>query len=185
MTVFAPSSYEEVGVMLERGAEHRVGPGRAALAEDPGAPRRRRRGRPRPRARKVRGGGDVCILAVGKMVEAAEEAARCSTARDVHATVWDVRAVPLDLRMLADARRHPLVVTAEDGIAEGGVGSLRAERARRGDGARPRRRSLRSAPRSSTCRTASRPICSPTWARRPRASPPTRRSKTRLEARLR
>ena len=26
--------------------------------------------------------------------------------------------------MLADARRHPLVVTAEDGIAEGGVGAL-------------------------------------------------------------
>jgi 1-deoxy-D-xylulose-5-phosphate synthase len=26
--------------------------------------------------------------------------------------------------MLADARRHPLVVTAEDGIAEGGAGAL-------------------------------------------------------------
>ena len=44
----------------------------------------------------------------------------------MHATVWDVRTVPPDSRMLADARRHPLVVTAEDGIAEGGVGALLA-----------------------------------------------------------
>jgi 1-deoxy-D-xylulose-5-phosphate synthase len=45
-------------------------------------------------------------------------------ARGVQATVWDVRTIPPDARMLADARRHPLVVTAEDGIAEGGVGAL-------------------------------------------------------------
>jgi 1-deoxy-D-xylulose-5-phosphate synthase len=30
--------------------------------------------------------------------------------------------------MLADARRHPLVITAEDGIADGGVGALLAAR---------------------------------------------------------
>jgi len=44
----------------------------------------------------------------------------------VHATVWDVRTIPADPKMLADARRHPLVITAEDGIAEGGVGALLA-----------------------------------------------------------
>jgi 1-deoxy-D-xylulose-5-phosphate synthase len=88
-------------------------------------------------ARKVRDGGDVCILAVGKMVEAAEEAAAALAARDVAASVWDIRVVPLDDRMLADARRHPLVVTVEDGIAEGGVGSLVASSLARGDGEPP------------------------------------------------
>jgi 1-deoxy-D-xylulose-5-phosphate synthase len=75
-------------------------------------------------ARKAREGADVCILAVGKLVEAAEEAAALLDARGVSASVWDVRTVPPDPRMLADARRHHLVVTAEDGIAEGGVGAL-------------------------------------------------------------
>jgi 1-deoxy-D-xylulose-5-phosphate synthase len=77
-------------------------------------------------ARRVRVGDDVCILALGKMVEAAEEAAELLDARDVHATVWDIRTIPADPKMLADARRHPLVVTAEDGIADGGVGALLA-----------------------------------------------------------
>ena len=62
------------------------GPGRAALAEDRGASRRdRRRSAAAAAARKVRAGGDVCILAVGKMVEAAEEAAALLDARGVHA----------------------------------------------------------------------------------------------------
>ena len=68
----------------------------------------------------------MCILALGKMVEAAEEAAELLGTRDVHATVWDIRTIPADPKMLADARRHPLVVTAEDGIADGGVGALLA-----------------------------------------------------------
>ena len=42
----------------------------------------------------------------------------------IRPTIWDVRAVPLDERMLAAAARFPLVVTVEDGIAEGGIGSL-------------------------------------------------------------
>ncbi len=77
-------------------------------------------------ARRVRAGSEVCILALGKMVEAAEEAAELLDARDVHATVWDIRTIPADPKMLADARRHSLVVTAEDGIADGGVGALLA-----------------------------------------------------------
>jgi 1-deoxy-D-xylulose-5-phosphate synthase len=74
----------------------------------------------------VRTGADVCILALGKMVEAAEEAAELLDTRDVQATVWDIRTIPADPKMLADARRHPLVVTAEDGIADGAVGALLA-----------------------------------------------------------
>ncbi|MDQ3758020.1 MAG: 1-deoxy-D-xylulose-5-phosphate synthase, partial [Actinomycetota bacterium] len=70
----------------------------------------------------------VCILAVGKLVAAAEEAAAELAGRGVSATVWDVRVVrPLDARMLADAARHRLVVTVEDGIRVGGAGMYIAE----------------------------------------------------------
>jgi 1-deoxy-D-xylulose-5-phosphate synthase len=126
MTLFAPSSYEETTVMLEEALRITSGPvalrwpKTAARHVMPGAVGSGRN------ARRVRAGDDVCILAVGKMVEAAEEAAELLQARDVHATVWDVRTIPADPKMLADARRHPLVVTAEDGIAEGGVGALLA-----------------------------------------------------------
>jgi len=126
MTVLAPSSYEEVGVMLAEALRVTSGPVAIRWPKTPArhVPRDQvGRGR---RARKVLDAAnpDVCILAVGKMVEAAEEAASVLAARELGATVWDVRVVPLDARMLADARRHRLVVTAEDGIAEGGVGSL-------------------------------------------------------------
>jgi 1-deoxy-D-xylulose-5-phosphate synthase len=76
----------------------------------------------------VEGDGEVCVLAVGKMVEPAEEAAVLLAADDIHATVWDVRVVrPLDHAMIADAARHQLVVTVEDGIRVGGAGSHLAD----------------------------------------------------------
>jgi 1-deoxy-D-xylulose-5-phosphate synthase len=66
----------------------------------------------------------VAILAVGKLVEAAERAADALAGDGVDATVWDVRVCkPLDPEMIADAARHGLVVTAEDGIIAGSVGS--------------------------------------------------------------
>jgi 1-deoxy-D-xylulose-5-phosphate synthase len=67
---------------------------------------------------------EVCILAVGKLLAAAEVAASALEAEGVRCTVWDVRVVtPLDSEMIADAARHPVVVTVEDGIREGGAGS--------------------------------------------------------------
>ncbi len=77
--------------------------------------------------RKVREGRDVCILAVGKMLTAARDAAEALAADGIEATVWDVRVVPLDPEMLADAAEHPVVLTAEDGVREGGVGSMIAD----------------------------------------------------------
>jgi len=85
-------------------------------------------------ARLVRRGSGVCILAVGKMVEVAEEAADTLAADGIDATVYDVRCIkPLDAEMLADAAGHDLVVTIEDGIADGGVGSMIAARLADGD----------------------------------------------------
>jgi 1-deoxy-D-xylulose-5-phosphate synthase len=123
MTVFAPSSAEEVGVMLTE-----------ALTLD--GPSTLRFPRTPPRhvgadqvgrglsARRVRAGdGSVCIIGVGKMVEACEAAAAELAAEGLAATVWDARVVsPPDPEMLADAARHRFVVTAEDGVRFGGAG---------------------------------------------------------------
>ena len=47
----------------------------------------------------------------------------------VEATVWDPRVVaPLDPELVADAAAHRLVVTVEDGLRDGGVGMLLADR---------------------------------------------------------
>ena len=128
MTVFAPSSIQELRVML-RSAVELQGP--AAVRYPRGT------GRDVPpdqvgsglSARRVLAGeGEVCILAVGKMVEPAEEAAAILADDGIRATVWDVRVVrPLDSFMLADAANHRLVVTVEDGIRVGGAGSFVAD----------------------------------------------------------
>ena len=76
------------------------------------------------KARQVRSGDDVCILAVGKMLEYARGAAETLADEGISCSVWDVRVVtPLDPLMLADAVRHRAVITVEDGIRAGGVGS--------------------------------------------------------------
>ena len=65
----------------------------------------------------------VCVLAIGKLVGAALEAAETLKASDIDLTVWDVRScAPLDPAMIADALQHDVVITAEDGIRDGGIG---------------------------------------------------------------
>ena len=65
----------------------------------------------------------VCILAIGKLVGAALEAAETLKASNIDVTVWDVRScAPLDTAMITDAMQHDVVVTAEDGIRDGGIG---------------------------------------------------------------
>jgi 1-deoxy-D-xylulose-5-phosphate synthase len=125
LTIFAPSSAQELPVMLETALEL-SGPSAVRY------PNTAARVLPADcvgsglSARKVRSGdGTVCLLGVGKMVEAAEDAASILEADGVDATVWDVRVVrPLDPAMIADAGRHALVVTVEDGIRSGGAGSF-------------------------------------------------------------
>jgi 1-deoxy-D-xylulose-5-phosphate synthase len=83
------------------------------------------------RGRQVRTGRDVCIVAVGRMVEAAEDAALLLEQQGIAATVWDARVVkPLDPAMIEDAAGHPLVVTVEDGVREGGAGAMVADAVR-------------------------------------------------------
>ena len=77
-------------------------------------------------SRRLRAGdGSVCLLGVGKMVAGCLSAADELAAGGIDATVWDVRVVsPPDAVMLADAARHQLVVTAEDGVRHGGAGAF-------------------------------------------------------------
>jgi 1-deoxy-D-xylulose-5-phosphate synthase len=79
--------------------------------------------------RLVEGDGTLCFLAVGKLVGAALKAAETLAEDGIAATVWDVRCcAPLDEAMIADAARHGAVLTAEDGIRDGGIGMTIADR---------------------------------------------------------
>ena len=70
----------------------------------------------------------MCILAVGKMLAAAESAADELESEGVKVTVWDVRVVSNpDPAMLADAAEHRAVITAEDGVRQGGAGMFIAD----------------------------------------------------------
>jgi 1-deoxy-D-xylulose-5-phosphate synthase len=127
MTVFAPSSAREVGVMLESALDL-AGPSMIRFPKTPS--------RTVPpgdvgsgmSARCLRqGDGSVCFLAVGTMVEAVLQAADL-LAPELAATVWDVRVVrPADAAMLLDASNHRVVVTVEDGVRIGGAGTHLAD----------------------------------------------------------
>jgi 1-deoxy-D-xylulose-5-phosphate synthase len=123
MTLFAPSSGAELEAML---VEALATNGPCALRWPSGTARDVPAGAigGGRRARRLRTGRDVCIAAAGPLVEAAEEAAGMLEGVGVSTTVWDMRLVkPLDDDLVADAGRHRLVVTVEDGVREGGAGA--------------------------------------------------------------
>ena len=131
MRVLAPSSAQELQQMLHDAmsladtgpvvirypkgnarqvSEHDVGSGLHArrMASDP--------------AKKL------CILAVGKMVGAAEQTVAALAKGGIDATLWDVRScVPADENMIRDAAAHRHIITVEDGIRDGGIGFLLAD----------------------------------------------------------
>lgn len=75
------------------------------------------------KSRLVREGGDVAILAFGRMVGKAEDASRILAAEGIEARVVDMRWVkPLDTEAIADAAKLPCVVTVEGGVIAGGAG---------------------------------------------------------------
>jgi 1-deoxy-D-xylulose-5-phosphate synthase len=128
MTMFAPSSYQELGVMLRDAMDITDGPVAirwAKTAARQAAPGEVGSGLS---ARKLSTGTDLCIISVGKMLDAAEDAARKLTADGVSVTLWDARVVkPLDPTMLADAAAHAHVLTVEDGMRDGGIGAAIAD----------------------------------------------------------
>jgi 1-deoxy-D-xylulose-5-phosphate synthase len=128
MTVFAPSSYQELQQNLRDAVAITTGPvairwaktaARQAAIEEVGAGLA---------GRQLRRGDDLCIIAVGKMLDAAEAAADALEADGITVTLWDPRVVtPLDPAMVADATRHRHVLTVEDGVRDGGIGARIAD----------------------------------------------------------
>jgi 1-deoxy-D-xylulose-5-phosphate synthase len=124
MTVFAPSSADEVGVMLET-ALSLSGPSSIRFPKT--APPDRCVGAGEGLCARLLREGDstVCLLAVGKLVGAALDATDLLEAEGVKAAVYDVRVVsPPDPAMLAAAVGHRVVVTVEDGFCHGGAGEF-------------------------------------------------------------
>ncbi len=123
MTVFAPSSAEELEAMLET-ALTLDGPSSIRFPKTPARHIAIADVGVGLSARQLRqGDGSVCLLGVGKMVAACEAAALALSEDGIEATVWDARVVsPPDHKMLSDAAQHNLVVTVEDGVRFGGAG---------------------------------------------------------------
>ena len=125
MKVLAPSSLQELEQMMNDAMGMTDGPvairwpkteARTVGDDQVGSGLNGRRAR--------QGDGSVCLIGVGKMLEACEQAAVRLAEDGIQATVWDPRAVrPLCEEMLADADRHDLVVTVEDGLRDGGAGA--------------------------------------------------------------
>jgi 1-deoxy-D-xylulose-5-phosphate synthase len=133
MRVLAPSSAEELAAMLHD-AIHLADDGPVALRWPRGAAHHVREHEVGVglHARKARSGdGSLAILAIGKLVVEAQQAAEALAVSGIDATVWDVRScMPLDPEMIADAAAHGAVITAEDGVREGGIGMSIADRVR-------------------------------------------------------
>ena len=71
----------------------------------------------------------MCVLAIGKLVAAAEKAAATLEADGIKVEVWDVRScAPLDEAMLTSAAQNSHVLTFEDGLRDGGIGMAIADR---------------------------------------------------------
>jgi 1-deoxy-D-xylulose-5-phosphate synthase len=81
------------------------------------------------RGRKVRDGKQVAVLSFGPVGNFAAEAVEQAAAGGVHAAHYDLRfAKPLDEKLLHEVgRRFRRVITVEDGVVSGGVGSAVAE----------------------------------------------------------
>jgi 1-deoxy-D-xylulose-5-phosphate synthase len=70
-----------------------------------------------------REGNDVCLLAFGRMVGVALDAAEYLEKQNIEARVVDMRwAKPLDTDAIKEAAKTKLLVTLEEGVLSGGVG---------------------------------------------------------------
>ncbi len=129
MTILCPSSYQELKQMLFDAYTLDAGPVCIRWPKTSAIQRQPSEVGSGLSARKGRSGnGDVCFIGVGKMFNIAIDAADILAREGIEATVWDPRAArPLDPEMIENAAGHRLVVTAEDGYREGGIGSAIAD----------------------------------------------------------
>lgn len=123
MAIAAPSCFSEMETMLEYALFQHNGP--IAI-------RYPRGGEAHPILHNTKGmnaevlkqGTEVIIMALGAMVEEALLASEQLEKQHISCTVLDIRfAKPLDFpAILAQSKRHRLIVTMEDGVKIGGIG---------------------------------------------------------------
>ncbi len=123
MTVFAPSSAAEIPVMLETALSLPT-PTALRFPKTPPQPFDGLVGSGLQARRVQQGNGKLCVLAVGKMADAAYQALALLGASAADVTLYDVRVLPPDPAMIDDAVTHERVITIEDGTRHGGAGSL-------------------------------------------------------------
>ena len=142
MTMFAPSSYQELQVQLHDALDLCDGPASLRWPKTPAPSVDESEVGHGLAARKARAGTDICLIGVGKLFGVCIEAAELLAADGIEATVWDPRVIkPLDPAMLDDAASFDAIVTAEDGLREGGIGATIAQEMQRrtlGSGRTPR-----------------------------------------------
>ncbi len=128
ITMFAPSSYQELQVQLHDALDLCDGPVSLRWANTPAPMVEEHEVGHGLSARRARAGSDVCLVGVGKMLGPCLAAAELLAADGIEATVWDPRVVkPLDPLMLDDAVTFDHVVTVEDGLRVGGIGTAIAD----------------------------------------------------------
>ena len=123
MTVFAPSSAEEVPIML-----------RSALSLTSPTVLRFPKTLPQPldgvvgnglAARRIReGDGSLCVIGIGKMTASTYAALGLMGDDADSITLWDARVIPTSEDLVRDALRHDRIVTIEDGVRHGGAGEF-------------------------------------------------------------
>jgi 1-deoxy-D-xylulose-5-phosphate synthase len=123
MTIFAPSTAEEVPVMMQT-ALSMTTPTTIRFPKTLPTPLDGKTGEGL-RARVIaRGDDSLCVLAVGKMVSTALRARALLGDEAEKVTVYDARVLPPDPDMINDALNHGRVVTVEDGARLGGAGAF-------------------------------------------------------------
>jgi 1-deoxy-D-xylulose-5-phosphate synthase len=123
MTIFAPSSAEELPVMLETAMSMSTPTAIRYPKTDP-QPLDGKVGEGLHAREVVHGDGSLCVLAVGKMVVTAHEALALLGEDAQRVTLYDVRVLPPDPAMIDDALGHERIITVEDGTRHGGAGTL-------------------------------------------------------------
>ena len=125
MTVFAPSSYQEVQQMMEDAMGLTDGPVAIRWSRGKAAHVGHDEIGTGLNARKVKtGDGRVALVGFGQMLPAAIGAAELLAADGINVTIYDPRVVqPLDPSMIDDLATHDIVVSIEDGLRVGGAGA--------------------------------------------------------------
>lgn len=131
LTVMAPSSTDEVGVMLET-AMDLPGPSSIRFPKTPGLKRVAGEVGSGLSARRIlQGVLPIDIVAVGKMVTPAYQAALELDELGLSVSLWDPRIIrPTDRSMLAELTKAEVILTVEDGFVGGGAGEFIAREIR-------------------------------------------------------